>query len=54
MVYRFPGNKVLSGAGFSLWVLVLARTNPHRLKPAPLEPPTRMVLYFLMFVITLQ
>src|SRR5579864_8247633 len=26
-----------SGAGFSLWVLVLARTNPHRLKPAPLK-----------------
>jgi hypothetical protein len=26
----------LSGAGFSLWVLVLARTNPRRLKPAPL------------------
>jgi len=26
-----------SGAGFSLWVLVLASTNPHRLKPAPLE-----------------
>ena len=24
------------GAGFSLWVLVRARTNPHRLKPAPL------------------
>src|ERR1700674_3447854 len=28
-----------SGAGFSLWVLVLARTNPHRLKPAPPIPP---------------
>ena len=25
-----------SGAGFSLWGLVLARTKPHRLKPAPL------------------
>src|SRR4029077_8169435 len=23
-----------SSAGFSLWILVLARTNPHRLKPA--------------------
>ena len=22
---------------FSLWVLVLARTNPHRLKPVPLQ-----------------
>jgi hypothetical protein len=27
-----------SGAGFSLWGLVLARSNPHRLKPAPLNP----------------
>jgi hypothetical protein len=26
-----------SGAGFSLWVLVLARTNPHRLKPVLLK-----------------
>ena len=24
-----------SGAGFSLWGFVLARTKPHRLKPAP-------------------
>jgi hypothetical protein len=29
---------VNSGAGFSLRVLVLARTNPHRLKPAPRKP----------------
>jgi hypothetical protein len=27
-----------SGAGFSLWGFVLARTKPHRLKPAPLDP----------------
>ncbi len=27
-----------SGAGFSLWGLGLARTKPHRLKPAPLAP----------------
>ncbi len=27
---------VPSGAGFSLWGLVLASTKPHRLKPAPL------------------
>src|SRR5579864_1841395 len=27
-----------SGAGFSLWILVLAMTKPHRLKPAPLNP----------------
>ena len=27
-----------SGAGFSLWGLRLARTKPHRLKPAPLAP----------------
>ena len=26
-----------SGTGFSLWVLVLAKTNPHRLKPVPLS-----------------
>src|SRR5580704_15982715 len=26
------------GTGFSLWPLVLARTNPHSLKPAPLQP----------------
>src|ERR1700692_2922326 len=29
-----PGS---SSTGFSLWVLVLARTNPPRLKPAPLK-----------------
>jgi hypothetical protein len=28
----------LSGTGFSLWVLVFARINPHRLKPVPLFP----------------
>jgi len=28
----------VSGTRFSLWVLVLARTNPHRLKRVPLEP----------------
>src|SRR5882672_2947046 len=28
----------LSGAGFSLWGLVLASTKPHRLKPAPQVP----------------
>jgi hypothetical protein len=33
-VRNYPGS---SGAGFSLWFLVLARTNPHRLKPAPLK-----------------
>jgi hypothetical protein len=27
----------LSGAGFSLWGLVCARTKFHRLKPAPLK-----------------
>jgi hypothetical protein len=27
----------MSGAGFSLWILDLARINPHRLKPAPLR-----------------
>ena len=26
----------VSSTGFSLWVLVLARSNPHRLKPVPL------------------
>ena len=26
-----------SGTGFSLWGFVLARTNPHRLKPVPLN-----------------
>src|ERR1700693_4470875 len=30
---------VLSGAGFSLWGFVLARTKPRRLKPAPPNPP---------------
>jgi len=30
-------NDLLSGAGFSLWGLVRASTNPHRLKPAPLD-----------------
>jgi hypothetical protein len=29
------------GAGFSLWVLVLARTKTHRLKPAPHALPPR-------------
>jgi hypothetical protein len=28
--------RAIGGAGFSLWGLLLARTNPHRLKPAPL------------------
>src|SRR3984957_16562420 len=31
------GSKLSSGAGFSLWVLTLARPNPRRLKPAPLD-----------------
>ncbi len=30
-----------SSAGFSLWGLVLARTNPRRLKPAPLRIATK-------------
>ncbi len=34
---QLPRTWGLSGVGFSLWILVLARTNPHRLKPAPLE-----------------
>jgi len=29
----------LSGADFSLWGLVLARTKPRRLEPALLNPP---------------
>jgi hypothetical protein len=28
---------VFSSTGFSLWVLVGSRTNPHRLKPVPLK-----------------
>jgi hypothetical protein len=31
--------EVFGGAGFSLWGLVLARSKPHRLKPAPLRYP---------------
>ncbi len=34
---RSSGN-YLSGTGFSLWVLDLARTKPHRLKPVPHDP----------------
>jgi len=34
-------SKCSLGAGFSLWVLVLASTNPHRLKPAPPHPPRK-------------
>jgi len=30
-----PGS---SGTGFSLWDLVFAKNNPHRLKPVPLNP----------------
>jgi hypothetical protein len=30
-------NRGFGGAGFSLWVLGLARTKTHRLKPAPLK-----------------
>src|ERR1700688_1051941 len=30
--------KAFGGAGFSQWVLVLARPKPHRLKPAPPNP----------------
>ncbi len=37
---RFPGT---SGTGFSLWGLVLARTKPHRLKPAPLTPALNLL-----------
>src|ERR1700692_4729517 len=36
----------LSGAGFSLWGLVLAKTKTHRLKPAPLKPPTFALFSF--------
>jgi hypothetical protein len=32
------GRGRLSGAGFSLWGFVLARSKPHRLKPVPLNP----------------
>ncbi len=32
------------GAGFSLWVLSLAGTNPHRLKPAPPHPEPELSL----------
>jgi hypothetical protein len=31
----------LSGAGFSLRVLVLPRLNPNMLKPAPIKPPLK-------------
>ena len=34
------GAFALSSAGFSLWGLVLARTKPHRLKPALLKTAT--------------
>jgi hypothetical protein len=27
----------LSSTGFSLWILILARTKPHRLKPVLLK-----------------
>src|ERR1700676_5293694 len=30
-----PSKVILRGIGFSLWILVSARTNPHRLKPMP-------------------
>src|SRR5580704_12265150 len=30
-----------SGTGFSLWVLVLPRTNPQRLNPVPLNATNR-------------
>src|ERR1700680_1275618 len=33
-----------SSAGFGLWVLVLARTNPRRLKLAPLSQQSRPFL----------
>jgi hypothetical protein len=29
--------QAFGGAGFTPWRLVLARTKPHRLKPAPLD-----------------
>ena len=32
---------VFSGAGFSMWGSILARTKPHRLKPAPLKHSDR-------------
>jgi hypothetical protein len=35
---KLQGFSGLSGAGFSLWGLVFARTKIRRLKPAPLEP----------------
>jgi hypothetical protein len=31
----------LCSTGFSLWVFVLARTNPHRLKPVLLKTKPR-------------
>jgi hypothetical protein len=37
-VRNCPGS---SGAGFSLRYLILARTNPHRLKPAPLKAKSK-------------
>jgi hypothetical protein len=35
--FRSRLGRSLSSAGFSLWGLVLARANPHRLKPALLK-----------------
>jgi hypothetical protein len=31
------GGRVFSSTGFSLWILVLARIKPHRLKPVLLK-----------------
>ena|ERR1700674_433062 len=37
--------RIPSGAGFILWGFVLARTKPHRLKPAPPIARTRMLAW---------
>jgi len=37
-IQKQVSSNVLSGTGFSLWGLVFARTNPHRLKRVLLNP----------------
>jgi hypothetical protein len=37
--------ELAGGAGFSLWGVVLARTTPHRLKPAPQNHRTTDSVY---------
>jgi hypothetical protein len=34
-IFFIDWSSVFCGIGFSLWVLVLASFNPHRLKPMP-------------------